>query len=131
MNAPVHPVTPGLSVAPLGDAAAWDAYVAGHADATPFHSRAWCEAITKATGHTCHVLAARDASGAIAGLLPLHLIRSLLFGQARILDGDEPVRQALKARPPEGPLRRGGQNRCQMPLAHLLEDPQRIGWQDT
>jgi FemAB-related protein (PEP-CTERM system-associated) len=87
VNVPVHPVKPGLSVAALNDAAAWDAYVAGHADATPFHSRAWCEAITKATGHICHVLAARDVSGAIAGLLPLHHIRSPLFGQALVASG--------------------------------------------
>lgn len=87
VNARAHPVASRLSVAPLDDAAAWDVYVAGHAEATPFHSRAWCEAITKATGHRCHVLAARDAAGAIVGLLPLHHIRSPLFGQALVASG--------------------------------------------
>ncbi|PQM29218.1 FemAB [Sphingopyxis lindanitolerans] len=77
----------GLSVAPLVDAAAWDAYVAGHPDATPFHSRAWCEAITKATGHKGHAFAAYDTAGAIVGLLPLHHIRSPLFGQALVATG--------------------------------------------
>lgn len=80
-------MTKGLSVAPLENAAAWDAYVADHADATPFHSRAWCEAITRATGHECLPLAAHDAAGAIVGLLPLHHIRSPLFGQALVATG--------------------------------------------
>lgn len=86
MNAPVS-IGPGVTAAPLTDAAAWDAYVAGHAQATPFHSRKWCEAITAATGHKCHPLAARDAAGKIVGLLPLHHIRSPLFGQALVASG--------------------------------------------
>ncbi|WP_431561617.1 FemAB family XrtA/PEP-CTERM system-associated protein [Sphingopyxis sp.] len=72
---------------PLSDAAAWDAYIAAHPDATPFHTRAWCEAITKATGHRCHLVTARDADGALTGLLPLHHIRSPLFGQALVGSG--------------------------------------------
>ena len=87
VNAPVHPVTKKLSVAPLADAAGWDAYVAAHPDATPFHTRAWCQAVTKATGHKCHVLAAHDGAEAIVGLLPLHHIRSPLFGQALVATG--------------------------------------------
>jgi FemAB-related protein (PEP-CTERM system-associated) len=86
VNAPVS-IGQSFSAEPLSDAAAWDAYVAGHPDATPFHSRAWCEAITRATGHTCHPLFARDAAGKIAGLLPLHHIRSPLFGQALVASG--------------------------------------------
>jgi FemAB-related protein (PEP-CTERM system-associated) len=73
--------------APLADAAAWDAYVAAHPDATPFHTRAWCEAITKATGHRCHLVTARDAHGALTGLVPLHHVRSPLFGQALVGSG--------------------------------------------
>lgn len=83
MNAPAS----SLSAAPLADADAWDAYVAAHPDATPFHSRAWCEAVTKATGHPCHFVAARDAAGALTGLLPLHHVRSPLFGQALVGTG--------------------------------------------
>jgi FemAB-related protein (PEP-CTERM system-associated) len=86
VNAPA-PIGASMSVAPSTDAAAWDAYIAGHPDATPFHSRAWCEAITKATGHKCHLLAARDAEGRVAGLLPMHHIRSPLFGQALVASG--------------------------------------------
>ncbi|WP_394357125.1 FemAB family XrtA/PEP-CTERM system-associated protein [Sphingopyxis indica] len=87
VNAPVHPAAAKIAVAPLGDPAAWDGYVAAHPSATPFHSRAWCEAIARATGHGCHPLAARDASGALVGLLPLHHIRSPLFGQALVASG--------------------------------------------
>lgn len=87
MNAPTLSMKDGFSGAPLSDAGDWDAYVAAHPDATPFHSRAWCEAITKATGHRCHLVAARDARGALTGLLPLHHVRSPLFGQALVGSG--------------------------------------------
>ncbi len=87
MKAQTHAVNDGFSGAPLSDAAAWDAYVAAHPDATPFHSRAWCEAISRATGHRCHLVTARDAGGALTGLLPLHHIRSPLFGQALVASG--------------------------------------------
>lgn len=83
MNAPAFPAPP----TPLADAAAWDAYVAAHPAATPFHSRAWCEAVAAATGHKVHLLTARDAAGALTGLLPLHHVRSPLFGQALVASG--------------------------------------------
>lgn len=87
MNAPTLAVSDGFSGAPLSDAAEWDAYVAAHPQATPFHSRAWCEAITKATGHRCHLVTVRDAAGALTGILPLHHVRSPLFGQALVGSG--------------------------------------------
>ena len=87
MNAPAHSEALRVSAAPLGDGAMWDAYVAAHPDATPFHTRAWCEAITRATGHRCHLVTARDAAGALTGLLPLHHIRSPLFGDALVGSG--------------------------------------------
>ena len=87
MNAPADLKMRAFAGAPLSDAAEWDAYVAAHGGATPFHSRAWCEAITRATGHRCHLVTARDASGALTGLLPLHHIRSPLFGQALVGSG--------------------------------------------
>lgn len=87
MNAPTLSVRDGFSGAPLSDAGEWDAYVAAHPDATPFHSRAWCEAISQATGHRCHLVAARDARSALTGILPLHHVRSPLFGQALVASG--------------------------------------------
>lgn len=86
MNAPHHP-RPVLTIAPLTDAGAWDAFVAASPDATPFHSRTWMEAVTAATGHRAHVLAAVDGAGAIAGILPLHHITSPLFGSALASSG--------------------------------------------
>ncbi|KTE32809.1 MULTISPECIES: FemAB family XrtA/PEP-CTERM system-associated protein [unclassified Sphingopyxis] len=81
MNAPAH------DFVPQSDDAAWDAYVDAHPAATPFHTRAWCQAITKATGHKHHLIAQRDAAGRIVGLLPLHHVRSPLFGQALVASG--------------------------------------------
>jgi FemAB-related protein (PEP-CTERM system-associated) len=81
MNAPAH------DFVPQSDDAAWDAYVDAHAAATPFHTRAWCQAITRATGHRHHLIAQRDAAGRIVGLLPLHHVRSPLFGQALVASG--------------------------------------------
>ena len=83
MNAPHHP-RPAPTIAPLTDAGAWDAFVTASPEATPFHSRAWSEAVHAATGHRAHVLAAHDGAGHITGLLPLHHVKSPLFGQALV-----------------------------------------------
>lgn len=84
MNAPAA-IVPGLTIAPV-TAADWDAYVAGHADATPFHTRQWCEAVHSATGHDAHGIGAWRA-GRLCGLVPLHHIRSRLFGSALVSSG--------------------------------------------
>lgn len=47
--------------------------------ASPFHSAAWGQAIAAATGHRWHLLGVRR-NGALVGILPLHAIRSRLFG---------------------------------------------------
>ncbi len=86
MNAPAAIAMPHRA-AQLTDLAAWDAFVARHPAATPFHSRAWCEAVSAATGHRCYPLAAHDAAGQMTGLLPLHHIRSPIFGQALVASG--------------------------------------------
>lgn len=74
-----------LDDAPM--ARALDAYVLGHADGTPFHRPAWADAIAAATGNRAIMLAAVGPSGRIAGLLPLHHMRSLFFGQALVSSG--------------------------------------------
>lgn len=79
---------PAMHLAPAdSDGAAWDAYVAAHPHATPFHSRAWCEAVAAATGHRVHLVSARDADGRLTGIVPLHHVRSPLFGQALVSSG--------------------------------------------
>ncbi|MEQ1688377.1 MAG: FemAB family XrtA/PEP-CTERM system-associated protein [Sphingopyxis sp.] len=54
---------------------------------TPFHSEAWGRAIEQGCGHRWHMLVARDAAGALVGVLPLHHVRSRLFGSALISSG--------------------------------------------
>ncbi|MFC4593671.1 FemAB family XrtA/PEP-CTERM system-associated protein [Sphingobium tyrosinilyticum] len=82
----------GLGVVPLDlddatQVAAADAFVAGRADATPFHRPAWLKAIARGTGNRGDMLAAVASSGQIAGLLPLTHMRSRLFGQALVSSG--------------------------------------------
>ena len=65
-------------------AQAADAFVMAHADGTPFHRIAWLRAITQATGHRALLLTAFAPSGQIRGLLPLHHVKSRLFGDALV-----------------------------------------------
>ena len=62
-----------------------DDFLDAQPDATPFHSRAWLEAIETATGHAAHVLLCEER-GRIVGLLPLHRASSL-FGAALVSTG--------------------------------------------
>jgi FemAB-related protein (PEP-CTERM system-associated) len=74
----------------LGDpeqAAAADSFVMGQPGSCPFHRPAWLSAIARATGHRSIVLAAVGPSGRIVGLLPLHHVRSRLFGNALVSTG--------------------------------------------
>lgn len=94
----------------LGDpamAAAVEAFVAARAEGTPFHRPAWMSAIARATANPAHMLAAVAPSGQIAALLPLHHVRSRLFGQALVSSGfavdggvlgDDPVARAALGR---------------------------------
>ncbi len=61
------------------DGAAWDEFVAGHADATFFHLWGWREVITRAFKHPVHYLIAEDA-GKVLGVMPVVRVRSRLFG---------------------------------------------------
>ncbi len=63
------------------------AFIDDMVDATPFHTPRWCAAVERATGHRFHRLVARDAGGRIIGWLPLHHIRSRLFGDALVSSG--------------------------------------------
>ena len=62
-----------------------DSFVDVHPDATPFHRRAWVEAVTTGCGHKGHYLLAEN--GGVTGVLPLHEIRSRLFGRALVSSG--------------------------------------------
>ena len=63
-----------------GDSAAWDAFVRAQDGWTHFHLYGWREVISRVHAHECVYLAARDATGALVGVLPLVRVRSLLFG---------------------------------------------------
>jgi FemAB-related protein (PEP-CTERM system-associated) len=67
------------------DCAAIDAFLDLQAHTTPFHRRAWVEAVTKGCGHKGHYLIARDE--AVRGVLPLHEVHSVLFGRALVSSG--------------------------------------------
>jgi serine/alanine adding enzyme len=62
------------------DPGAWDAFVAGRADATGYHAWAWRGIFERAFGHETFYLAAVDGNR-VAGVLPLVAFRSPLFGR--------------------------------------------------
>ncbi len=63
-----------------------EAFVRGHAGATPFHLPQWSRAVEQGTGQRAHYLVAEQA-GAVRGVLPLTEIRSRLFGNALVSAG--------------------------------------------
>jgi FemAB-related protein (PEP-CTERM system-associated) len=58
----------------------WDTFVRGQHGWTHFHLAGWKTVMESALGHECIYLVARDPSEALAGVLPLVRVRSLLFG---------------------------------------------------
>ena len=70
-----------LTVAPFAGAAAeWDQFIAGQEGWTHFHRYGWREIYESVFQHECLYLAAREADGSLAGILPLVRVRSLVFG---------------------------------------------------
>jgi FemAB-related protein (PEP-CTERM system-associated) len=65
-------------------ARAVDAFVLENEKGTPFQRPAWMLGVESSTGNRAYVLAAVGPSGRIQGLLPLHHVKSLLFGQALV-----------------------------------------------
>ena len=64
-----------------------DAWIMANGAGLPFHRPAWLKAIEAGTGQSAHCLIAETSSCEIAGLLPLHLIHSPLFGRALVSSG--------------------------------------------
>jgi FemAB-related protein (PEP-CTERM system-associated) len=58
----------------------WDRFVRGAAGWTPFHLYGWLRLVERLHGHECLALAVREGTGALAGVLPLVRVRSVLFG---------------------------------------------------
>ncbi len=70
-----------LQVGPFdGPADEWDGFASGQEGFTHFHRFAWKRVIEEVFGHQCLYLQAREPSGALAGVLPLVRVKSLLFG---------------------------------------------------
>src|SRR3990172_8780940 len=63
-----------------GQPAEWDTFVRHVPGWTPFHLYAWKGIYERTFRHDCHYLAAHREDGAIAGVLPLVRVKSLLFG---------------------------------------------------
>ncbi|MDI1295954.1 MAG: FemAB family PEP-CTERM system-associated protein [bacterium] len=76
-----------LDLANSQDVQAADAFIMARADGSPFHRPAWLRGVAQATGNSGLMLAAVAPSGRIVGLLPLHHVKSRLFGQALVSTG--------------------------------------------
>ena len=63
-----------------GPSAEWDRFVRAQPQWTHCHLFGWKTVMTRALGHECFLLAARDPDGGLAGVLPLVRVNSLLFG---------------------------------------------------
>jgi FemAB-related protein (PEP-CTERM system-associated) len=90
MNAPMLRSKIHVRAADLRDqheCARIDGWVMAHEAGLPFHRPAWLKAIEAGTGQEGHCLIAETSVGEIAGLLPLHVIHSPLFGRALVSSG--------------------------------------------
>jgi FemAB-related protein (PEP-CTERM system-associated) len=63
-----------------GSAAEWDTFVRSCPGATHYHLHGWRRVFEQVFPHECLYLAARDAEGALSGVLPLVRVRSAMFG---------------------------------------------------
>lgn len=62
------------------DEKAWDEYVLNHPGSTFYHQTRWKKVVMKSYGHKPYYLLAKE-DGKIRGLLPLFLIKNMLFGR--------------------------------------------------
>jgi FemAB-related protein (PEP-CTERM system-associated) len=63
----------------------WDNYVTGHSDGSVFHLAAWQRLIQSSFDHIpYHLVAENSETHEIAGILPLFLVRSIIFGRMLI-----------------------------------------------
>jgi serine/alanine adding enzyme len=71
---------PRVSEAGGADFAKWDRYARSHPRATVYHLAAWRRIFGEALGYRSRLLMAKDAAGAMCGMLPLYLVPGL-FGR--------------------------------------------------
>lgn len=81
-----------------GAAEEWDDFVRAQRGATHAHRYGWRRVVQAALGHECRYLCARDATGALDGVLPLVRVRSRLLGHylvsMPVLDSGGPLGSA-------------------------------------
>jgi FemAB-related protein (PEP-CTERM system-associated) len=65
----------------VSDSESWDAFVRLHPHGSTFHLMAWQRLIHNTFGHEPRHIVATDSNGQVVGVLPLFLVRSLLFGR--------------------------------------------------
>lgn len=73
-------MTASVDTARADQAAEWDRFVAGHDEASIYHRYAWRDFYEQDFGKETHYLVARDAAGAVEGVLPVVRQKSILFG---------------------------------------------------
>ncbi|MHB8754226.1 MAG: FemAB family XrtA/PEP-CTERM system-associated protein [Candidatus Acidiferrales bacterium] len=93
-----------MNAGPCENAAAWDAYVEAHPQASNYHRWLWKQVIEETYGHRTFYLAAQE-QGEIRGVLPLVEMKSWLWGRflvsmpfcsyGGVLASDTPARESL------------------------------------
>lgn len=86
MNAPLISLPVAIRRASPADRADIASFVGGEGG-SPFHLLAWSEAVAAGCGQRDRTLIAQTAGGAVAGVLPLTLVSSPLFGRALVSAG--------------------------------------------
>lgn len=90
MNAPFRlDVAPRVALADLGDpdaARSLEAFVAEHAEATPFHRPVWLRAVARGTGNEARALV-QERCGMVEAYLPLTQVHSPIFGRVLASSG--------------------------------------------
>lgn len=63
------------------DRISWDHFVASHQESTNYHQYGWREVIERSFGHRTFYLTVKDDEDKVEGILPLALMKSILFGK--------------------------------------------------
>jgi FemAB-related protein (PEP-CTERM system-associated) len=87
VNPPLLARPVAIRAAGIDDDARIERFVEAQPEGTPFHLPAWSRAVAIGCGQRSHYLVAERGDGALAGVLPLTLVRSPLFGAALVSSG--------------------------------------------
>ena len=79
-------LTPTVTPLSPDDEGGWEAFVAAHPQATPFHSLAWREAVRRGLRYDTPYLIAK-AGNEVVGILPLVHVKTPLFGNTLVSTG--------------------------------------------